>query len=201
MLPFSAPLCDNSSRQIPGSQPQTTASHNPQKMPGQLFTNYFLEEGILHTAAWQESLSQPADLDTFRTQALTLLQKAANFHTINEASTEMELIRPLFKLLGWNHYLPQQGSDQNQDIPDHLLFGDANSKDNAVNKPAAARYPDALYFHLYGLSRADAAYILDTFPIVRRHDKAAFGTYRTKHMVLAYYNALAAGDTNSDVAL
>ena len=60
---------------------------------------------------------------------------------------------------------------------------------------------DALYFHLYGLSKNDAAYILDTFPIVRRHDKAAFGTYRTKHMVLAYYNALAAGDTNTDVAL
>ena len=144
MLPFSAPLCDNSSRPIPGPYPQTTASHNPQKMPGQLFTNYFLEEGILHTTAWQESLSQPADLDAFRSQALTLLEKADNFHSINEASTEMELIRPLFDLLGWNHYLPQQGSDQNQDIPDHLLFGDANSKDSAVNKPATARYPDAL---------------------------------------------------------
>ena len=60
---------------------------------------------------------------------------------------------------------------------------------------------DALYFHLYGLSRADAAYILDTFPIVRRHDEAAFGHYRTKAMVLAYYNALAAGDTDTDVAL
>ena len=60
---------------------------------------------------------------------------------------------------------------------------------------------DALYFHLYGLSKNDAAYILDTFPIVRRHDKAAFGAYRTKEMVLAYYNALAAGDTETDVAL
>jgi len=60
---------------------------------------------------------------------------------------------------------------------------------------------DALYFHLYGLSRTDAAYILDTFPIVRKHDKAAFGTYRTKQMVLAYYNALAAGDTDVDVAV
>ena len=60
---------------------------------------------------------------------------------------------------------------------------------------------DALYFHLYGLSRADAAYILDTFPIVRRHDKAAFGHYRTKEMILAYHNALNAGDTDTDVAL
>ena len=29
---------------------------------------------------------------------------------------------------------------------------------------------DALYFHLYGLSRDDAGYILDTFPIVRKQD-------------------------------
>ena len=42
---------------------------------------------------------------------------------------------------------------------------------------------------------------LDTFPIVRRRDEAAFGRYRTKEMVLAYYNALAAGDTNVEVAV
>ena len=113
-------------------------------MPGQLFTNYFLEEGILHTNAWQESLSQPADFDSFRAHAQTLIENAANFHTINEASTEQELIRPLFDLLGWADYLPQQGSDHNEDIPDHLLFGDAQSKDLAAAKPAPKRYPDAL---------------------------------------------------------
>ena len=113
-------------------------------MPGQLFTSYFLEEGIRHTGAWQASLSQPADFDAFRAHALALLEKAANFHTINEASTEQELIRPLFELLGWADYLPQQGSDHNEDIPDHLLFGDAASKDRAAAKPAPQRYPDAL---------------------------------------------------------
>ena len=113
-------------------------------MPGQLFTNYFLEEGILHTDAWQESLSQPSDFDSFRAQALALLENAANFHTINEASTEQELIRPLFELLGWVDYLPQQGSDHNEDIPDHLLFGDAESKDRATAKQGPNRYPDAL---------------------------------------------------------
>ena len=46
---------------------------------------------------------------------------------------------------------------------------------------------DAAYFHLYGLSRADAAYILDTFPIVRRKDEAAHGTYRTRDTILALY--------------
>ena len=113
-------------------------------MPGQLFTNYFLEEGILHTDAWQESLSQPPDFDSFRAQAHALLENAANFHTINEASTEQELIRPLFELLGWVDYLPQQGSDHNEDIPDHLLFGDAESKDRATAKQGPNRYPDAL---------------------------------------------------------
>ena len=60
---------------------------------------------------------------------------------------------------------------------------------------------DALYFHLYGLSRGDAEYVLDTFPIVRREDEAAFGTYRTRDMTLAYMNALAAGDTETRVAV
>ena len=60
---------------------------------------------------------------------------------------------------------------------------------------------DALYFHLYGLSRDDAAYILSTFPIVQREDEARFGTYRTRDLILGYMNALAAGDTESVIAL
>ena len=60
---------------------------------------------------------------------------------------------------------------------------------------------DALYFHLYGLSREDAGYVMETFPIVRRQDESAFGSYRTRDMVLAYMNALDAGDTKTRVAL
>jgi hypothetical protein len=57
---------------------------------------------------------------------------------------------------------------------------------------------DAAFLHLYGLSRADAAYILDTFPIVRRKDEAAHGTYRTKDTILAIYDQLAeAKDTET----
>ena len=69
-------------------------------MPGQLFTTCFLEEGIHPTDAWQEALSQPSELESFRVQALALLDNAAGFHSINEASTEHELIRPLLELLG-----------------------------------------------------------------------------------------------------
>ncbi len=113
-------------------------------MPGQLFTNYFLEEGILRTHAWQESLSQPADFDSFRAHTQAFIEKAASAHTINEATTEQDLIRPLLDLLGWIDYLPQQGSDHNADIPDHLLFGDAASKDRASAKPGPERYTEAL---------------------------------------------------------
>ena len=60
---------------------------------------------------------------------------------------------------------------------------------------------DALYFHLYGISREDADYILNTFPIVRRQDEAEFGAYRTRDLILAYMNALAAGDTKTMVAV
>ena len=60
---------------------------------------------------------------------------------------------------------------------------------------------DALYFHLYGLSREDAGYAMETFPIVRRQDESAFGSYRTRDMVLAYMNALSAGDVETEVAV
>lgn len=50
---------------------------------------------------------------------------------------------------------------------------------------------DALFFWLYGLDADDAAYILDSFPIVREHDERAFGRYRTRDDVLARLPLLA----------
>ena len=52
---------------------------------------------------------------------------------------------------------------------------------------------DALFMHLYGLSADDAAYILDTFPIVREQDEKAFGEYRTHKDVLAGMRRIADG--------
>jgi hypothetical protein len=49
---------------------------------------------------------------------------------------------------------------------------------------------DALFFYLYGLNADDAAYILDTFPIVREQDIKAFGRYRTKEDILALLREL-----------
>ncbi len=50
---------------------------------------------------------------------------------------------------------------------------------------------DAAFFHLYGLSRDDTSYVLDTFPIVRRHDEEAHGEFRTKRLVLEAFDRMA----------
>jgi len=50
---------------------------------------------------------------------------------------------------------------------------------------------DAAFFHLYGLSRDDTAYVLDTFPIVRKNDEKVHGEYRTKRLILEIYDAMA----------
>lgn len=49
---------------------------------------------------------------------------------------------------------------------------------------------DAALFHLYGVTRDDADYILETFPIVKRKDIARHGEYRTKRLILQAYDQL-----------
>ncbi|MFF3467482.1 Eco57I restriction-modification methylase domain-containing protein [Streptomyces sp. NPDC002619] len=51
---------------------------------------------------------------------------------------------------------------------------------------------DALFFHLYGITRDDTAYILDTFNVTRDNDIKAYGEYRTKNLILAEYDRMAA---------
>lgn len=61
---------------------------------------------------------------------------------------------------------------------------------NDDNRRARLAALDALFMHLYGLDEADAAWVLDSFPIVRQQDEAAFGRYRTKDEVLAHLRVL-----------
>jgi hypothetical protein len=50
---------------------------------------------------------------------------------------------------------------------------------------------DAAFFLLYGINRDDADYIMDTFTIVKKHDEAEFGEYRTKRVILERYDEYA----------
>ena len=71
---------------------------------------------------------------------------------------------------------------------------------------------DALYFILYGVfdpadaahdpvqGRDDIRYIYSTFPIVERQEKAAYGSYRSRDLCLAYINTLIAGQPDAIVA-
>lgn len=49
---------------------------------------------------------------------------------------------------------------------------------------------DAGIFHLYDVGREDVEYIMETFPIVKRKDVAAYGEYRTKRLILEAYDAM-----------
>jgi hypothetical protein len=62
---------------------------------------------------------------------------------------------------------------------------------NEERRPFLRAELDALMFRLYGIERDDVDYILDTFPIVKRKDEAAFGEYRTKRLILDRYDAMA----------
>ena len=103
-------------------------------MTGQLFTHYFLTDGIKTTPEWQASVDQPEAFAAFRNGVArhhdALSHSSRN---PNEARTEEELIRPVLELLGWTEYVPQPSAAGHEDIPDHLLFADADSKARAGN--------------------------------------------------------------------
>ena len=61
---------------------------------------------------------------------------------------------------------------------------------------------DAVYFHLYGVTdRDDIRYVYSTFPIVERHEIQAYGSYRSRELCLAWFNALGAGNPQAEIAV
>ncbi len=101
-------------------------------MAGQLFTHYFLTEGIQATSDWRNLISQSDTFDSFRDGIRQSYEDLSHAQDPNEAQTEQDLIRPVLDLLGWTDYLPQQATTGHEDIPDHLLFLDAASKERAA---------------------------------------------------------------------
>ena len=83
---------------------------------------------------------------------------------------------------------------------DGKLFSQDFVRNEVLHLSYTARL-DALFFILYGINRDDAAYILDTFPIVREQDEKVHGRYLTRDMILAYMNAVAAGDFTTIVQI
>ena len=100
-------------------------------MPGRLFTDYFLTDGIKATPQWAASADAAA---AFRDAVGPLHDRLAAADNPNEATTEQELIRSIFGALGWTDCLPQQRAARNEDIPDFLLFADDAAKARALGR-------------------------------------------------------------------
>jgi hypothetical protein len=49
---------------------------------------------------------------------------------------------------------------------------------------------DAYVAHLYGLSRDDFAYILDTFPVLKKKEEKAFGEFMSKRKCIEEYDRI-----------
>ncbi len=159
-------------------------------MPGQLFTEYFLMEGIRATPEWQTVAASFPTFDAFKDSLGQWYESLSRSLDPNEALTEQEVIRPVLKLLGWADYLPQQGAARNEDIPDLLLFPDAVSKERAAARSdSKARYADALIVEeskRFGLA-------LDVRDDGSRHRS------RTPHGQILRYLSTAAEATDGDL--
>ena len=136
---------------------------------------------------------QGTNMNWYILQQLPVITRAAYERRIGD-TTAAELVRDHVLRLcytAWDlqPFAQAQGHD-----------GEPYRWDVAERRQLRARL-DALYFLLYGLDRDDAAYVLDSFPITRRNDEREHGgRYLTKELILAYMNALEAGDTETVIA-
>ncbi len=113
-------------------------------MQGQLFTEDFLETGIAETDHWRSV--DDRDFKAFEERVSDIYHRFGGFKDANEATTERELIDPILKALGWEHFIVQQFSSKDRtDIPDYLLFASeeawsAARKERKNSEPISARH-------------------------------------------------------------
>ena len=98
---------------------------------GSLFAHDFLTESVAELADWQAL--DDAALDDLDGALRTLFDRFPTAQTPNESQTEDDLIWPILGHLGWTASLRQQNltTQGRQDVPDGLLFADAEAKDRA----------------------------------------------------------------------
>ncbi|HVS03217.1 MAG TPA: hypothetical protein VMT16_10650 [Thermoanaerobaculia bacterium] len=107
-------------------------------MRGKLFGRDFLAEGIRETLAWAR-LGE-AEVAATRDRLRAILASFSTGSRPNEAVTEHGLIFPVLEALGWEHILPQQSASPRgrRDVPDALLFADAEAKARAAAEGSEA---------------------------------------------------------------
>lgn len=109
-------------------------------MQGKLFTQDFLERGITESGAWKACSAKV--VESFGRRLENLLRRVPATADWNEATTKSELIEPILAALGWGEYLQEQNTSSHgrSDVPDYLLFADAEEKRRALDGPEDLRY-------------------------------------------------------------
>ncbi len=107
---------------------------------GGLFTRNFLLEGIRDEIVWEKL--DDAILADVHGRLEALFASFGKLRNPTEAETEKDLIWPLLEALGWSDILVQQNlsAKRRDDVPDALLFPNADAKQKAMPLAAWRRF-------------------------------------------------------------
>lgn len=102
---------------------------------GSLFTSDFLTQSIVSNTDWK-SISDN-DIDALAADLAALYAVFPVAQSPNETRTEDDLIWPVLRRLGWEQFMRQQNlsAKGRDDVPDGLLFSDAEAKIEADRFP------------------------------------------------------------------
>ncbi len=100
---------------------------------GTLFARDFLTESIADSDEWKSIADK--ELDTLEGALVSILDAFPIEGSANESQTEDDLIWPILAQFGWTDSLRQQNlsTKGREDVPDGLLFADADAKRRANN--------------------------------------------------------------------
>ncbi len=119
---------------------------------------------------------------------LSLISRSARLSCISKEYAE--LWQAVFDE-SWNDLGIYEGRLEREWRPE---FGADDFTEGRRDGPERARLRaeiDALVAHLYGLERDEFAYILDTFPVLKKYDERDFGFFRSKEWALRAYDKFA----------
>lgn len=135
---------------------------------------------------------QGTTLNLYMIEQLPVLPADAYARRFGIRSAEQIVRDNMLRLTYTAHDMAAFAHDQGYDGPPFVW-----DEDDRLRRRAQL---DALFFHLYGLDRDAADYVLGTFPIVRGEEEERWGRFRSRDLILAYMAALAAGSPDAEVA-
>lgn len=110
-------------------------------LSGGLFTQDFLQEAVTRWPVFRQALDAAPAL---RAEMRALIEGVGDLPGLNEAQTEDRLIRPMLDRLGWAGLRVVQANATRNDVPDYLLFPDADAFARADVLPGPDKFRHAV---------------------------------------------------------